>query len=146
MQGVIGPEAGGHRHEWENAVVFVKQGDDMPTYVSLLNGDNYHIRHKSNIRFLGKSTLPPTLRLIHTPSRQVNAFLTRHTRQTRLPQALHPSAFSALCQQAGRPPREPQGHLDPRCAHRLGPLAGQPSPRAPDQGLQQCEQQGQAEA
>ncbi|KAH9890783.1 necrosis inducing protein-domain-containing protein [Xylariomycetidae sp. FL2044] len=45
--------ASGHRHEWENIVVWVKDGDDMPTYVAASAHDGYETRENTdgNIKF-----------------------------------------------------------------------------------------------
>lgn len=48
-----GPERGGHRHEWENAVIFVKNGEDMPAYVAHQFGGKYKIRHRNKIQWQG---------------------------------------------------------------------------------------------
>ena len=49
-------------------MVFVKQGDDMPTWVSTEGGNRYNIRHRKNLRFLGT----------HYDAKQLEHDITRH--------------------------------------------------------------------
>ncbi|KAK3196501.1 hypothetical protein K4F52_000383 [Lecanicillium sp. MT-2017a] len=45
----------GHRHEWENVVVWVKDGDDKPTYVSASQHDGYETKDARDVRFQGSN-------------------------------------------------------------------------------------------
>lgn len=43
----------GHRHEWENIVIWVKDGDNMPSYVSASQHDSYETKAAGDVRFQG---------------------------------------------------------------------------------------------
>lgn len=45
--------ASGHRHEWENAVVVVRQDEDLPRLVSASAHDGYNTREPLRVRFQG---------------------------------------------------------------------------------------------
>lgn len=43
----------GHRFDWENVVVIVKDGDDMPTWVARSDHTGYVTKKASQVRFQG---------------------------------------------------------------------------------------------
>lgn len=48
-------EFSGHRHEWENIVIWVKDGANMPSYVSASQHDGYQTKEAKDVRFQGMS-------------------------------------------------------------------------------------------
>jgi hypothetical protein len=46
--------ASGHRYEWENVVVWIKDGDDHPSYIAVSQHDGYQTKKASDVRFQGE--------------------------------------------------------------------------------------------
>ncbi|KAI0133809.1 necrosis inducing protein-domain-containing protein [Xylariales sp. AK1849] len=43
--------ASGHRYEWENVVVWVKNGQDHPSYIAVSQHDGYQVKAAKDVRF-----------------------------------------------------------------------------------------------
>jgi hypothetical protein len=46
--------ASGHRYEWENIVVWVQDGQSMPSYIAVSQHDGYQTKKASDVRFQGE--------------------------------------------------------------------------------------------
>lgn len=57
----VGGVASGHRHEWENIVVFVKDGQDKASYIAASQHDGYETKEASQVRFQGIFSSPSFL-------------------------------------------------------------------------------------